>query len=110
MTSPVANPVTSPRARLPDPYAVLAAAIVLPGMGHVLIGRAGRGLGFALFVLAGAWLTTKFASPDAGALGRHAAGLFVWALSIPDAYRGARLRAASAPPAGLESGLRTSAP
>jgi hypothetical protein len=30
---------------------------------------------------------------DISFVGRHAGGLFVWALSIPDAYRRARLRA-----------------
>jgi len=82
--------------RRPNPYLVLAAALALPGMGHVLLGRAQRGLGFAFFTLLGAWLTTKFAGPDASAIGRHAAGLFVWAISIPDAYRIARLREATA--------------
>ncbi|GEP07350.1 hypothetical protein [Methylobacterium oxalidis] len=76
----------------PNPRLVLMAALVLPGMGHVLAGRPQRGLGFAFFTLIGAWLTTKFAAPDADVVGRHAAGLFVWALSIPDAYRTARLR------------------
>lgn len=75
-----------------NPHLVLVAALLLPGMGHVLIGQAQRGLGFAFFTLVGAWLTTKFAGPDADVVGRHAAGLFVWALSIPSAYRGARLR------------------
>jgi hypothetical protein len=45
-------------------------------------------------VLVGAWLTTKFAGQDVNAIGRHAAGLFIWAISIPDAYRSARLTAA----------------
>ena len=76
----------------PNPRLALLAALVLPGMGHVLAGRPQRGLGFAFFTLIGAWLTTKFAAPDADVVGRHAAGLFVWALSIPDAYRTARLR------------------
>ena len=84
----------------PDPLLVLATAIVLPGMGHVLIGRAQRGLGFALFTLLGAWLTTRWAAPDAGMIGRHAAGFFVWALSIPDAYRGAKLLARTVAPTG----------
>ncbi|MCJ2130823.1 hypothetical protein [Methylobacterium sp. E-045] len=87
------DPTTPVRAPQPNPYHVLAAAIVLPGMGHVLVGQAQRGLGFAFFTLVGAWLTTKFASPDIDVIGRHAAGVFVWALSIPDAYRIARLRA-----------------
>lgn len=32
------------------------------------------------------------APPDRSFIGRHAGGLFVWALSIPDAYRRARVR------------------
>lgn len=85
------NLTKSVRAAQPNPYLVLAAAILLPGVGHVLVGKTQRGLGFAFFTLVGAWLTTKFAAPDVGVIGRHAAGLFVWALSVPDAYRSARL-------------------
>lgn len=96
------------RARPPNPYLVLAAAILLPGMGHVLLGQARRGLGFAVFTLLGAWLTTKFASPDVGVVGRHAAGLFVWALSIPDAYRSARLRAVASAGAAPASPITAS--
>lgn len=76
---------------LPDPTRVLLVAALLPGMGHVWTGRAARGLGFALFALLGGWLTARFAAPDASLVGRHAGGFFVWAMSIPDAYRGARL-------------------
>lgn len=79
----------SPRPR--DPRLVLLAAILLPGVGHVMIGRAARGLGFALFTLVGFWLTQKFAPTEASFVGRNAAGFFVWALSIPDAYRAAKL-------------------
>ncbi|MBP27798.1 MAG: hypothetical protein CMH16_00465 [Methylobacterium sp.] len=86
------NLTTTVRARQPNPYLVLAAALLLPGVGHVLVGKTQRGLGFAFFTLVGAWLTTKFAASDVGVIGRHAAGLFVWALSVPDAYRSARLR------------------
>jgi hypothetical protein len=91
-----------------NPYAVLAAAALLPGMGHVLVGQTQRGLGFAFFTLVGAWLTTKFASPDVDVIGRHAAGLFVWALSIPDAYRSARLRAVKSLGSAVASRATTS--
>ena len=101
------KPAPGPR---PNPYLVLAAAILLPGMGHVLVGQTQRGLGFAFFTLVGAWLTTKFAAPDADVVGRHAAGLFVWALSIPDAYRGARLRAVTESGSAPASRLNNSAP
>lgn len=81
----------SPFDRL-DSRIILAAAMVLPGVGHVMTHRAARGLGFAFFTLVFAWLTTKFAAPDASFIGRHAGGLFVWALSLTDVYRIARLR------------------
>lgn len=75
-----------------NPYIVLALAIVLPGAGHVAIGKPQRGLGFAFFSLLLALLTWQATTPDQSFIGRSAAGLFVWALSIPDAYRTARVQ------------------
>ena len=79
-----------------NPYLVLFLAIVLPGAGHVAIGEARRGLAFALFVVLFSVLTYMTTTPEQSFIGRHAGGLFIWALSIPDAYRRARFRAASA--------------
>lgn len=75
-----------------NPYLVLALAIALPGAGHVALGLNFRGLGFAFFSLLLALLTYRISAPDVSFIGRSAAGLFVWALSIPDAYRTARVR------------------
>jgi len=74
-----------------NPYAVLALAVVLPGMGHVAAGHPQRGLGFAFFALLLALLSWHTTTPEQSFIGRSAGGLFVWALSIPDAYRIARL-------------------
>lgn len=77
------------------PHVVLALALILPGAGHVAVGEARRGLAFALFVVLFSILTYMTTTPDISFVGRHAGGLFIWALSIPDAYRRARMRAAN---------------
>jgi hypothetical protein len=74
-----------------NPYLVLALAIVLPGAGHVAIGRAQRGLVFAFFTLLFMLLTYATTTPDQSFIGRHAGGLFIWALSLTDVYRLARI-------------------
>jgi hypothetical protein len=84
--------VSEAQAKRPvHPYIVLLLAILLPGVGHVAIGQPQRGLVFAFFTLALAILTSLVASPETSFVGRHAGGFFVWALSIPDAYRRARI-------------------
>ena len=74
-----------------NPYLVLALAILLPGVGHVAIGQPQRGLVFAFFTLFFGLITFLISTPEQSLVGRHAGGLFVWALSIPDAYRRARM-------------------
>jgi hypothetical protein len=74
------------------PYMVLALAILLPGGGHVAVGQPQRGFGFAFFALLLALVSWHTTTPEHSFVGRSAAGLFVWALSIPDAYRIARVR------------------
>lgn len=64
---------------------MLLLAILLPGAGHVAIGRNRRALEFLLFMLVFGWLTAHFADSTVSFIARHAAGFFVYALSIPDA-------------------------
>jgi hypothetical protein len=75
-----------------NPYIVLAIAVLLPGAGHVAIGQPNRGLGFAFFTMLLALLTWFTTTPERSFIGRIAGGLFVWAISIPDAYKLARIR------------------
>lgn len=75
-----------------NPYIVLAIAILLPGGGHVAAGEPYRGLGFAFFALLLTILSWQTTTPDQSFVGRAAGGLFVWALSIPDAYRISRMK------------------
>ena len=73
-----------------NPYLVLALAVFLPGMGQVANGQPQRGFGFAFFTLIMALLSWHTTTADQSFVGRAAGGLFVWAMSIPDAYRTAR--------------------
>jgi hypothetical protein len=75
-----------------NPYLVLLAAILLPGFGHVLNGQARRGLTMQLFMIVFAFVTWNLAPASASLIGKLSGGLFIYALSIPEAYRVARLR------------------
>ena len=74
------------------PYVVLAAAIALPGSGQVINRQPVRGLVFVGFILLLGAYTLKTAAPQVSVVGKLAGGLFVYAMSILDAYRHARLR------------------
>ncbi|MDD7916369.1 MULTISPECIES: hypothetical protein [Actinomycetospora] len=73
-------------------WLVLAVAVVLPGMGHVLLRMPVRGLMFAFYtVLLGA-ITWQLTTPEISLVGRLAGGLFVYAISLLDAYTWATRR------------------
>ena len=74
------------------PYVILIVAAILPGFGHVLCGQAPRGLVFQLFMMTLGVITWNLAPPERSLVGRLAGGLFIYAISIMDAYRIARLR------------------
>lgn len=76
----------------PSPWLVLAVAVVLPGVGQVLNGQPRRGLVLVFYMLLLGALTFLVADPDRSLAGRLAGGLFVYALSLLDAYRFAALQ------------------
>lgn len=76
----------------PHPYLVLVVALLLPGCGQVLNRQPTRGLIFLFFMLILGTITWITAKPEASLIGHLAGGIFVYALTIPDAYRTARLR------------------
>ena len=78
-----------------NPRLVLAAAII-PAAGHVLLGLPHRGLIFLFFTLVLGWVSYRLMPENASFFGRHIGGLFVYGLSILDAYRIARVRAVKA--------------
>lgn len=75
-----------------NPYLILAAAIALPGAGQVINRQPVRGLLFVGFILLLGAYTLKTASPEVSVVGKLAGGIFVYAMSILDAYRHARVR------------------
>jgi hypothetical protein len=74
------------------PYWVLLSAILLPGSGHILTREPVRGLTMQLFMVTLGWITWHITTSQQSLAGRLAGGLFIYAVSIMDAYRIARLR------------------
>ena len=83
-----APPLRRPR----HPYLVLGAAVLLPGAGQVLNGMPTRALTMVFFMLSLGFVTMELAAPGRSFVGRHAGGLFIYALAALDAYMIARYR------------------
>ena len=75
-----------------NPYAVLVVAVMLPGCGQVVNRNPVRGLMFVGFMLLLGGFTLKTAAPDVSIVGKLAGGIFVYGLSVLDAYQHARAR------------------
>lgn len=75
-----------------DPRLVLLSAILLPGTGQVWNNQATRGLIFLFFIFLLGGFTLKTAPPEVSIIGKLSGGIFVWAMSILDAYKQARVR------------------
>jgi len=76
----------------PNPYLVLAVAVLLPGVGQVMNRQPVRGLIFVCFAILLGAFTLKTAAPEVSFVGKMAGGLFVWAMAVLDAYKTARIR------------------
>ena len=75
-----------------NPRLVLLAAIVLPGSGHVLQGRAPRGLMFLFFTIILGWASSHVMPETASFFGRHIGGIFIYGMSIIDAYKWSKMK------------------
>ncbi len=73
------------------PYAILAASLLLPGLGHVLMGKAQRGLTFLFFTVILGWVSLRLMPETASFFSRHVGGIFIYGLSVIDAYKAARI-------------------
>ena len=88
MTTTPATPQTRPM----NPLIVLALSIVLPGSGQVFNREPYRGLIFLFFMFLLGAFTILTAKPEVSIIGKLAGGLFVYAISVFDAYKKAKIR------------------
>jgi hypothetical protein len=74
-----------------NPYVVLAAALLVPGAGHVLQGKPQRGLMFLFFTVILGWVSLRIMPETASFFSRHVGGIFIYGISVIDAYKSARI-------------------
>ena len=74
------------------PYLVMLVAVILPGVGQVLNNTPARGLTMVFFMLLLGMITFHLSTPDQSFAGRYAGGLFIYSISVIDAYQWARHR------------------
>jgi hypothetical protein len=75
-----------------SPKWVLLTAILLPGVGQLLNNAPLRGLLMIGFMLILGLITYNLAEPHISMVGKLAGGIFIYALSVMDAYYWARYR------------------
>lgn len=75
-----------------NPYLILLAALIVPGAGHVLLGKAQRGLTFLFFTVILGWASFKVMPEHFSFFSRHIGGVFIYGISVLDAYKTARIR------------------
>lgn len=74
-----------------NPIKILSASLI-PGAGHVLLGLPYRGLTFIFFIIMFGWISTKLMPTTATFIGTHVGGIFIYGMSVLDAYRIAKIR------------------
>lgn len=58
------------------------AAMIIPGSGHVILGRSTRGLLLVFWMILFGFVTSQLASEDVSIVGKFAGGLAVWVISV----------------------------
>jgi hypothetical protein len=88
MNSNENKPIKAPLA----PILVLLIAILLPGMGQVINNTPVKGLVMISFMIILGMITFNLAQPHISMVGKLAGGIFIYALSVMDAYYWAKYR------------------
>lgn len=74
------------------PVWVLLIAILLPGMGQVINNAPKRGFFMACFMIILGLITFNLAQPHISMVGKLSGGVFIYAISVLDAYYWAKYR------------------
>lgn len=88
----VVTPAPSHLKKPLHPYLVMLIAIVLPGFGQTVNNAPKRGLMMIFFMLVLGIVTFNLAKPNVSMVGKLSGGIFIYAISIMDAYIWARYR------------------
>lgn len=75
-----------------NPKLVLLIALILPGVGQVINRTPARGLIFIFYILLLGLVTFNLTSLEHSLVGRYSGGLFIYAISVLDAYKWALYR------------------
>jgi len=79
--------MSGPIKRNLPPWVIIISAFIIPGSGHVLLGRAARGLFLILWMFFFGYITFQLTAKDISIIGRLSGGLAIWALSLVEVYR-----------------------
>lgn len=74
------------------PIWVFVVAAILPGVGQVVNRMPIRGLVFIFYMLLLGIVTFNLTTPEHSPVGRYSGGIFIYAISILDAYKWASYR------------------
>jgi hypothetical protein len=75
------------------PWLAIAAAVIIPGSGHVLLNRPMRGLLLLFWMIILGYITFRLTAENISAVGRLSGGIAVWAISVVEAANLVRRRA-----------------
>jgi hypothetical protein len=63
-------------------WSILPLSILLPGLGHVILGKEIRGLLFVFWIIILGYITYQISTPGISIFGRLSGGIAVWVLSV----------------------------
>ncbi len=84
MTTPSINKIPT--------WMIVIAAIVIPGSGHVILGKPMRGLLLLFWMFVFGYITFQLSGENISFIGRYSGGIAIWVLTILEAYRFAKKR------------------